>query len=99
MPDQAQFEYEAPVRRQLQIVSLDPAADVSMDTATSSRCVLDVPWEEWKPGPVGEYVEIVDLDPSSGCAYRPVNLMDPRLLATNGLPPSTGHDGTCRAVA
>ena len=99
MPDQAQFEYEAPVRRQLQIVSLDPGADVSMETATIGRCVLDVAWEELKPGSVGEYLEIVDLDPSSGCACQPVNLMDPRLLATNGLPPSTGHDGTCRAVA
>jgi hypothetical protein len=91
MPDRAQFEYEKPVARQLQIFSLDPAADVSMDTATISRCVIDIPWEELKPGPVGEYLEVVDLDPSSGCGYRPVNLMDPRLLATNGLPPSTGN--------
>ena len=28
----------------------------------------------------------VDIDPASGCAYAPVDLDDPYLLATNGLP-------------
>jgi hypothetical protein len=91
MPDQIQSDYASPVHRQLQIFSFDPAADVSMDTATISRCVVEIPWEELRPGPVGEHLEIVDLDPSSGCAYRPVDLMDPHLLATHGLPPSTGN--------
>ncbi len=41
-------------------------------------------------GPTGEYLEVVDYDPASGCFYEPVDLDDPRLLATDGLPPSEG---------
>jgi hypothetical protein len=40
------------------------------------------------PGPTGDYLEVIDVDPASGCAYEPVDLNDPHLLATNGLPPS-----------
>lgn len=43
------------------------------------------------PGPVGDYLEVVDVDPASGCAYPPVNLNDPYLLAQNGLAPSEGN--------
>ena len=43
------------------------------------------------PGPTGDYLEVIDVDPSSGCAYEPVDLNDPHLLATNGLPPSEGN--------
>lgn len=39
-------------------------------------------------GPVGEYVEVIDYDPASGVFYIPVNLDDPRLLASDGLPAS-----------
>lgn len=28
-------------------------------------------------GPVGEYLEVVDRDPASGCCYTPVDLNDP----------------------
>ncbi|HKP02566.1 MAG TPA: hypothetical protein VJU77_04305 [Chthoniobacterales bacterium] len=40
------------------------------------------------PGPRGEYIEVVDYDPASGCFYAPVNLDRPEILAQNGLPPS-----------
>ena len=43
------------------------------------------------PGPVGEYVEVVDLDPASGMAYPPIDLNDPYLLAECGLSPSEGN--------
>tara|TARA_R110000751_G_scaffold288076_4_gene393297 strand:- start:152449 stop:154674 length:2226 start_codon:yes stop_codon:yes gene_type:complete len=41
-----------------------------------------------KPGPVGEYVEVIDYDPASSVFYVPVDLNDPRLLASDGLAPS-----------
>src|SRR5260370_36074472 len=47
--------------------------------------------EKVAPGSVGEYVEVVDYDPTSGCFYAPVDLDDPRVLAQNGLPPSEGN--------
>ena len=44
-----------------------------------------------QPGPVGEYLEVVDVDPASDCFYAPVDLNDPHLLAQDGLPPSRGQ--------
>ena len=43
------------------------------------------------PGPTGDYIEVIDVDPASGRAYPPVDLNDPYLLATHGLPPSEGN--------
>ena len=43
------------------------------------------------PGPAGEYIEVVDVDPASGMAYPPIDLNDPYLLAENGLAPSEGN--------
>ncbi len=42
-------------------------------------------------GPVGEYVEVVDFDPASGCFYEPVDLDNPDVLAQDGLAPSEGN--------
>lgn len=47
--------------------------------------------EYLEPGPVGEYVEVVDFDPASGCFYDPVDLSEPNLLAQDGLEPSEGN--------
>lgn len=47
--------------------------------------------KDHKLGPVGDYIEVVDADPASGCFYRPVDLNDPRLLAQNGLAPSESN--------
>jgi hypothetical protein len=44
-----------------------------------------------QPGPVGEYLEVIDYDPASRCYYDPVNLNDPSLLAQDGLMPSEGN--------
>ena len=43
------------------------------------------------PGPVDSYLEVVDFDPASRVFYHPVDLMDPHLLAQDGLPPSEGN--------
>lgn len=43
------------------------------------------------PGPVGEYIEIVDYDPTNGLFYNPVDINHPYLLAQNGLEPSDGN--------
>lgn len=42
-------------------------------------------------GPVGEYVEVIDFDPASGCFYEPVDLDNPDVLAQDGLAPSEGN--------
>jgi len=81
----------SPAHRRLQVFSLDPAADVRLEDSLISRSVLPVRWEPLEHGPVGEYVEVIDVDPSSGCVYDPVDLNEPDLLAQDGLAPSTGN--------
>ena len=88
----------SPARRRLQIFAVDPGASNRLETAFINRVVVDVPWEKTptnnnllQPGPVGEYVEVVDVDPASGVAYEPVDLNDPFYLAQDGLAPSEGN--------
>jgi hypothetical protein len=81
-----------PLYRSLQVFSLDPDADIRMDSASLSRSIVQVPWEsDLQAGPVGEYIEVVDYDPSSGCVYEAVDLNHPSLLAQNGYTPSLGN--------
>src|SRR5262249_33656549 len=52
----------------------------------------EVPWEAGlQPGPVGEYLEVIDVDPASQCCYAPVDLDHPHLLVQDGLAPSEGN--------
>ena len=60
------------------------------ETAPISEVTIKVPWERLAPGPRGEYLDVIDVDPGSGCFYEPVDLDDPSLLAQNGLAPSEG---------
>lgn len=81
-------ELTTPVTRRLQIYAIDPSADTSLATSGISRCTLPIHWEKLTPGPVGGYIEVVDIDPSSGCAYDPVDLNQLYIVANDGLPPS-----------
>jgi hypothetical protein len=81
-----------PTSRRLRVYAFDPSLSVQTDTLAISEVTLKIPWEiDLKPGPVGEYIEVVDIDPASGCVYPPVNLNDPALLAQDGLAPSEGY--------
>ena len=81
-----------PIHRRLWVYAIDPWAETSLATASVSRSVLPVRWEEdLEPGPVGEYVEVVDVDPSSNCAYDPLDLEQPPIIARDGLAPSEGN--------
>jgi hypothetical protein len=42
-------------------------------------------------GPVGEYVELIDFDPTVNKFYSPVDLNDPYILAQEGLEPNEGN--------
>jgi hypothetical protein len=44
-----------------------------------------------KPGPVGEYIEVIDYDPASKVFYTPIDLDDPLVLAQDGLTPSESN--------
>jgi len=89
--------------RSLRAYSVDPALATQLNTALVSQMTLNVPWETLEPGPVGEYLEVIDVDPGSACFYEPVNLDAPTLLAQDGLAPSEGtpqfHQQMVYAVA
>ncbi len=79
-----------PPYRALRGYAVDPSLTTSLDTAGISEVVFKLPWEKLKPGPVGEYLEVMDFDPASNCFYQPVDLDDPALLAQDGLPLNEG---------
>ena len=76
---------EQPASRRLRIFAFDPSLATRLETATINELTLEVPWESLGPGPIGEYLEVIDVDPASGACYDPVNLNDVPLLATDGL--------------
>ena len=87
-----------PTSRRLRIFATDPGGSATLETAFINVATVEVPWEAKKgsenllaPGPVGEYLEVVDVDPPSGRVYDPVDLNYPYLLAQDGLAPSEGN--------
>ncbi|HWL09842.1 MAG TPA: S8 family serine peptidase [Planctomicrobium sp.] len=77
--------------RKLRGYSVDPSLCSRLDTVGISQITLKVPWEDLSPGPSGEYLEVIDVDPASQKFYPPVNLNLPVLLAQDGLAPSEGN--------
>jgi hypothetical protein len=78
-----------PVSRKLRIFTFDPSLTVQFDLAGIGEITISVPWEEaLTRGPVGEYLEVVDVDPASGAAYVPVDLNQQAVLAQDGVAPS-----------
>lgn len=78
-----------PTQRKLRIFALDPSLAAQFGMESIAELTIRVPWEpDLKAGPVGEYIEVVDVDPASSAFYKPVDLNDPRVLAQDGLAPS-----------
>jgi len=84
-----------PASRRLRIFALDPSFSRNLNTFALNSTTVAVPWESnatsnnlLQPGPVGEYVEVVDVDPATNVCYAPVDLNDPFVLAQDGLAPS-----------
>jgi hypothetical protein len=83
---------QKPVFRRLRSFAFDPGLTSQLETTVMNEVVLKIPWETdaagndtLKPGPVGEYVEVVDP------GFDPVDLDRAELLAHDGLPPSDGN--------
>ncbi|MBZ9673979.1 S8 family serine peptidase [Mesorhizobium sp. ES1-3] len=89
---------DPPENRRLRIYALDPSLGGIVSTYAEQIATVEVPYEVdhkghsiLEAGPVGEYLEVVDVDPASNQFYQPVNLEDPRLMLTDGLDPSEGN--------
>ncbi len=86
------------LERRLRVFAFDPSLSGQLETAPINEVTIRVPWERdqegapiLEPGPAGEYLEVIDRDPASGCFYDPLDLNDPFLLAQDGLPPSESN--------
>ena len=102
--DAAAVRTRPPAFRCLRAYSIDPSLTMQLDTALISEITFKIPWEALSPGPVGEYLEVIDVDPASGCYYEPVDLDDPtagagrpRAERRHAAVPSA--DGLCRGQA
>jgi hypothetical protein len=84
--------------RKLRVFAFDPSAGIQLETAGINEVTLQVPWERdgsgadlLLPGPIGEYLEVIDRDPASGCFYEPIDLNHRFVLAQDGLTPSESN--------
>jgi hypothetical protein len=93
----------APERRRLSIYALDPSLGSALNSYEDQIAKIEVRNEDLMPGPVGEYVEVVDVDPASNRFYPPVDLENTNLLKQDGATPSEGdpafHQQMVYAVA
>ena len=81
-----------PAKRRLRVFAFDPLLGTMLETMNLNETTLEMCWEkDLSPGPVGEYLEVVDIDPASGVCYAPVDLNHPLPLSQSGLSPSEAN--------
>ncbi len=92
-----------PERRTLRIYALDPSLGGALNSFEDQVAEIEVRNEEVSPGPVGEYLEVIDVDPASNRFYPPVDIENTNFLKQQGVPPSEGdpafHQQMVYAVA
>lgn len=63
-----------PAFRGLRHFAFDPSFSRRIETYDISEVVARLPWEDdLKPGPVDDYLEVVDYDPASKAFYAPID--------------------------
>ena len=80
-----------PEFRKLWAYAFDPSLSLQVDTAKINRLSYKVKWEEVTVGPCGEYIEVIDYDPTIKEMYAPVDLNEKYILAEGGLKPSVSN--------
>ena len=84
-------EIRPPATRPLRVYAFDPLIGARLETMDLNETTIPVNWEDVRPGPVGEYFEVVDVDPASGVTYAPIDLNVPLLLSQGGLRPAAAN--------
>lgn len=80
-----------PRHRCLRGYTIDPGFSTRLETMVINESIYKIKWETLQPGPIGEYIEVIDFDPVNFCFYEPVHLDAKEILAMNGLTPSEGN--------
>jgi hypothetical protein len=88
--------YPAPPARRLRVYAFDPQTASRLGSVNYAFATISLAWgtppeDELRPGPINDYVEVIDVDPASRQFYDPVDLNDSYLLAQDGLTPSEGN--------
>lgn len=81
---------ELPPHRLLRVFSVDPSLAVRTESLAVSETTLPLPWEDLTPGPVGEYLEVIDYDPTVNAFCVPVDLNETFPLSQAGYHPAVG---------
>lgn len=89
--DKEKNSLSAPVSRKLKGYAFDPSLSLKPETAKINMVEYLVPWEDLEAGPIGEYIEVIDFDPTTKTFYTPVDLNHQYILADNGLQPSESN--------
>ena len=81
-----------PLYRKLRGYAFDPSQSLNLDTIGINEITYYIPWEnDLEPGPEGEYVKVIDRDPSSNETYTPIDLNQLEILAENGITPNVSN--------
>jgi hypothetical protein len=80
-----------PIVRKLRVFAVDPGLTARFETAISNEMTLLIPWEELRPGPIGEYVAVIDTDEHGKQLHDPVDLDRPAKCRC--APPRSGDWG------
>lgn len=75
---------DLPAERPLKAYAFDPSSGRNL----GNYMTINVRNEKLAPGPVGEYIEVIDYDSSNNVYYDPVNLDDAKVMLRGGLDPS-----------
>ena len=78
------LEPDMPPYRPLKVYAFDPSQGRNL----GNYMTINVPYESLEPGPVGQYLAVIDYDVSNACYYQPVDLDHPAILVRGGLDPS-----------
>lgn len=84
------LNYPKPSYRKLRGYAFDPSFSSTLNKRQNNEVIYKVRWEPLSPGPRGEYIEVVDYDPTKQCHYAAISLDDPYVLADHGMSLSEG---------
>ena len=83
-----------PGSRKLRGYAFDPSLSIRLDTHQINEITYRVPWEDidYSDGTIrGDYIEIIDYDPTVKQFYEHIDFNAPNVLAENGLDPSESN--------
>lgn len=84
--------------RKVSVFAFDPAVAGVFENRKTKNILISLPWEMERlddsapfVGPRGEYLEVIDFDPSSDVFYLPIDLNAPSVRLNDGLEPSVDN--------